>query len=123
MIPAPPAITAQYDHYPRHRRVVAFDTGGHALIVGSHELERACDLPGFEKLVDHDDDAPIAILPARGMSLRLHGMRGEQWHDPLIAWLVTADGAGTALAVDGQGNLEPIRTEEYADVKLEHDAA
>ncbi|MER7048341.1 hypothetical protein [Streptomyces jumonjinensis] len=91
--------------------VVAWDDEGYPLVVSQQGLCRASDLPHFSML--SKVSRPIGALPADGWRVEHTNEDGTIWSEPLVGWLINADGTLSPLESDDQGRVH--------DVYLEYD--
>jgi hypothetical protein len=103
--------TEQGNEYTLQRAVESFASDGAALVVDGRRglLCPAAELPGFVGLAE-GNRLPITVVPCPpGWRAVGKSAEGEEWVEPVIAWLVGDIGTGTPLVVDrSSGVLERI---------------
>lgn len=84
------------------RQVLAWDTDGHPMVLGSRGLERAADLGPIQH-VRQDAAAVVGAVPGGGWFIEYQDDEGTKWTTPILAWTVHADGSATPITSDQDG--------------------
>jgi hypothetical protein len=120
-----PANGAQHVHYTTDqglpgpiRQVLAWDSDGHPMVLGSHGLERAADLGPVER-VRQDAAAVVGAVSGGGWVIEYQDVEGAKWVTPILAWTVHADGSATPITSDEDG-LTDDATSGLASYRVYH---
>jgi len=104
-------------------RVVAWADDGTPLIARALGLGRADEVSHIygHKILSwevEEEDVPLGVIPGGDWRATFESDNGEgSWTEPVVAWLVRADGSGEPLVSDSDGCLDKVPT---AKVKYWH---
>lgn len=106
--------------YEDFRSVEAWSDTGEALIASrSGVLVPAREEPGFALVELDPDDRALAAVPGGGWHFAWAQKDGAEFLDPVIAWVIDANGAARPLCVDVDDlTAEPVVREESPTAQL-----
>lgn len=127
MIPAMRAFSAVYrtkNNRFVHRPVIAWDDNGVPLVAGKRRLVEASDLGiqdniGLFTGIVEAQEVVVAAVPGGGWLIDCTGEDGDTWTEPIVSWVVRADGTATPITTDDHG-LTDEATSGLASYRIYH---
>lgn len=126
MIPATIPFVARFKHHHTTAKgeaittystkpVIAWDEGGYPYVAGEHNLVPANSYANFVDI--GEGDAPIiAAIPGGGWQVKWSNEGGTAYVEPILAWILDADGSAKPISSDSDGITSEVQTSDTVEL-------